>query len=71
MDIEGSELAALRGAVTTLSTFRPKLALSAYHRPLDIIDLATYLSGLNLGYRFYLDHFTDHLEETVLFAAAG
>ncbi len=70
MDIEGSELAALQGAVHTLSTFRPKLALSAYHRPLDIIDLANYLSGLHLGYRFYLDHFTDHLEETVLFAVA-
>lgn len=70
LDIEGSELAALRGAARTLAAFRPKLAISAYHRPRDIADLAAHLRSLDLGYRLHLEHFTDHTEETVLFAAA-
>jgi len=71
LDVEGSELAVLRGAARTLAAFRPKLAISAYHRPRDIADLAAYLRSLGLGYRLYLEHFTDHTEETVLFAIPG
>ena len=69
MDIEGAELRALQGAENTLRRFRPKLAISAYHKPEDLYTLSTFLDRLQLGYRFYMDHFTVHLEETVLFAA--
>lgn len=69
MDIEGAELAALRGAEKVLRRFRPKLAISAYHKPEDLYALSTYLDSLKLGYRFFMDHFTVHAEETVLFAA--
>ena len=69
MDIEGAELAALRGAEKVLRRFRPKLAISAYHKPEDLYALSTYLDSLKLGYRFFMDHFTVHGEETVLFAA--
>jgi len=68
MDIEGAELQALKGAEQTLRTFRPKLAIAAYHKIDDIITLTRYLHGLRLGYQFFLDHFTIHNEETVLFA---
>jgi FkbM family methyltransferase len=68
MDIEGSELAALVGASDTLRRFRPKLAVSAYHKPEDLHVLPLYLSGLGLGYRLFLDHFSNHFEESVLFA---
>ena len=71
MDIEGSELQALRGAERTLRRFRPKLAISAYHKPEDLFTLVDYIDRLNVGYRFYLDHFTVHMEETVLFASCG
>ena len=67
MDIEGAEMEALAGAVRTISRHRPKLAISAYHRPDDIWRLSGYIDGLGLGYRFRLDHFTIHEEETVLF----
>ena len=69
MDIEGSELLALHGAEKTLRRFRPKLAISAYHKPEDLYTLSAYLDSLQLGYRFFMDHFTVHREETVLFAA--
>ena len=70
LDIEGSELNALRGAEATLRRFRPKLAISLYHRKMDPIDIVGYLAELDLGYRFFLEHYTIHNEETVLYATA-
>jgi FkbM family methyltransferase len=71
MDIEGSELSALRGAEKTLRKFRPKLAISIYHKLPDFWEIARYLDSLDLNYRFYIRHFTIHAEETVLFAVAS
>jgi FkbM family methyltransferase len=68
MDIEGAELNALRGAEASIRRHRPKLAISLYHNPEDIETIPRYLSGLGLGYRFYLDHHTIYQNETVLFA---
>lgn len=68
MDIEGAELNALRGAEETLRAFRPVLAMSVYHRADDFVAIPDYIDGLGLGYEFFLDHFTIHGEETVLFA---
>ncbi|HPS01943.1 MAG TPA: FkbM family methyltransferase [Candidatus Sumerlaeota bacterium] len=68
MDIEGAELNALKGARMTLERFRPKLAISVYHKLEDWVTILDYLSGLDLGYEFYLGHFSIHLEESILFA---
>lgn len=70
MDIEGSELNALRGAEGTLKNFRPRLAISVYHKQRDLVEIPAYLRSLDLGYEFFLDHFTIYGEETVLFAVA-
>ena len=67
MDIEGAELNALQGAEQTIRRFRPKLAISAYHKRDDLVEIPGYLNSLGAGYEFYLDHFTIHREETVLF----
>lgn len=69
MDIEGSELKALQGAAKTIHSFRPKLAISLYHKQEDFITIPKYLAELDVQYEFYLDHFTIHGEETVLFAS--
>lgn len=70
MDIEGAELAALRGAEATLRRFRPKLAISLYHSLADFWRIPAYLESLDCGYEYHVAHYTIHAEETVLFAIA-
>ena len=68
MDIEGAELAALRGAAGTIARYRPKLAISIYHKPEDFFTIPQHLAGALPDYDFHLDHYSIHAEETVLFA---
>lgn len=70
MDIEGSELAALQGAEKSLRRWRPRLAISLYHRVEDFFAVPLWLDSLDCNYSFYLDHYSIHHEETVLYAAA-
>lgn len=67
MDIEGAEMAALRGAKETIGRHRPKLAISIYHRPEDFIVIPGHLAATLPDYDFHLDHYSIHSEETVLF----
>ncbi|MEK5071457.1 FkbM family methyltransferase [Sporosarcina sp. FSL K6-1508] len=68
MDIEGAELNALKGAEKTILKFRPKMAISIYHKIEDFSEIHKYIDGLNCDYSFYLDHFTTFAEETILYA---
>jgi FkbM family methyltransferase len=70
LDIEGAELAALQGAERALRRWRPRLAVAVYHRLSDFVEIPRYMRELDLGYRFFLGHFTTHSEETILFATA-
>jgi FkbM family methyltransferase len=70
LDVEGAELLVLQGAAGTIERFRPKLAVSIYHRLVDFLDVPEFIAGLDVRYRFYIRHFTVHTEETVLFAVA-
>ena len=68
MDIEGSEMSALHGAVDTIKTFRPTLAICVYHGLSDFFSVPLFLEQFNLGYKYYLQHSTVHGDETVIFA---
>ncbi len=68
LDVEGSELAVLEGAESAIRQYRPRLAISAYHRADDLVVLPGFIDGLGLGYRYAIGHFTMSTEETVLFA---
>lgn len=70
MDIEGGELGALRGALTTLRNDRPDLAISIYHRPQDLWELPLFLHSVGVGYRFFLRNYTGFPAESVLYATA-
>jgi FkbM family methyltransferase len=68
MDIEGTELEALKGAENTIKASRPDLAVCVYHAPNHLWEIALYLNSLELGYRFYLRNYTTFTIETVLYA---
>jgi len=68
MDIEGSEPEALVGAEQTIRKHRPQLAISIYHDLRHFASIPRWIADLGLGYRLYLEHFTIHAEETILFA---
>lgn len=71
MDIEGAEVNALKGATETIKKFKPRLAISVYHRLSDFFDVPNFISSLNLNYKFCLNHYTIHQEETILFAQSS
>jgi FkbM family methyltransferase len=71
LDVEGSELGALRGGEQALRRWRPKLAISLYHKPEDFFTIPLWLDSLGSGYRFFLDHYSIHNEETVLYGKAA
>lgn len=68
MDIEGAELSALQGAAKTIQRDRPLCAISAYHRPGDVIVLMQYLKSLVHEYKFAVRHYSNADAETVLYA---
>jgi len=68
MDIEGSELEALKGAEKTIRQFHPKLAISAYHKFEDLFTLPQYIYSLNNEYKFYVRRHSHLTHELVLYA---
>lgn len=56
LEIEGAELAALRGAERLIRRFRPTMTLSAYHLPSDFPDLIGFVKGTGHDYRMRLRH---------------
>jgi FkbM family methyltransferase len=61
LEVEGSEVPALNGARQTILRSHPKMALSVYHRPLDLIQILAFVEELGLGYTMsMLHHNTDY-----------
>lgn len=67
LDIEGAELDALRGGVQSIRQFRPKMAISLYHKPNDLFEIIQFVAAEFPFYELHLDHYTIHREETVLY----
>lgn len=67
MDIEGAEYRALLGAEKTIKKYRPRMALSVYHKPQDIIEIPALLLGYDDSYRFALRQYSSIADETVLY----
>lgn len=67
MDLEGWELAALKGAAQTIKQYRPKLAIGAYHQTADFLAVYQFVMRLHPDYQIYLRHYTQGWPETVLY----
>ena len=68
MDIEGAELPALRGGMSTIIRCRPVLAISIYHSPEDFVGIPIFLYKIVKSYKFRLLHHTNEYVETILYA---
>ena len=68
MDIEGAEFKALLGAEKTIKKYRPRLAISIYHKPEDILELPTLLLEMQPDYKFALRQYAPNGHETILYA---
>lgn len=58
LDVEGFEKATLLGAKQIIQKDKPKIAMSAYHKPQDIWDLYELVSKWQPDYKAYLRHYT-------------
>jgi len=68
MDIEGSELEALKGAARLVRDHKPRLAISVYHLPRDIPDIVNFIMSLNSDYRIGFRHHHRLFMDTVCYA---
>lgn len=59
MNIEGSELAALKGARETIRRWKPKLMIAGYHKTWDFWEVPELM--LAAGYAVYLRSYMHHL----------
>jgi FkbM family methyltransferase len=68
MDIEGAEPHALRGAVDTLKTAGPSLAVCLYHERDHLWKIPTFIRSTNPDYRLFLRRHSDEIWETLCYA---
>ena len=68
LDVEGAEMDPLRGCEKLIKKYRPKLAVSLYHRIDDLINIPTYLKKIVPEYKFKLRQHSGALYDTVLYA---
>lgn len=55
-DIEGCELAMLKGGAKSIQRHTPKMALAIYHSIADLLEVPLYVNKLNPDYKLYLRH---------------
>ena len=68
MNIEGAEIDALRGGRNAIRKWRPRLAISVYHRASDLWRIPQQVLELNPDYELYLRQHDGGIIETVLYA---
>lgn len=54
MDVEGSEIEALKGAVKTIQKYKPYLQICLYHKMTDIYDIPKLIKSISPDYKLYL-----------------
>ena len=57
LDVEGAELGTLKGASKAIAKWKPKMALSSYHKLEDMWTLLQYVRALRPDYEFAFRHY--------------
>ncbi|MBD5607415.1 MAG: FkbM family methyltransferase [Desulfovibrio sp.] len=70
LDIEGAELAALKGGRSTISRDKPKLIVCLYHKPRDLYEIPLYVRDLSEDYAMTCAHSSPGFTDTILYADA-
>lgn len=68
MDIEGSEMEALKGAKNTIMRYKPRLAICIYHKPDDLWRIPLLIHEMVPEYKFHIRHYGVRYFSTVLYA---
>ena len=62
-------MAVLRGARKSIAKWRPKMAVSVYHRKEDLLDIPEFLSNIHPDYSFSLSLNNPSFIDMVLYAS--
>jgi hypothetical protein len=68
MDVEGSELEALKGAQKQIKANKPKLAICVYHKKEDLLTIPQYILSVRPDYKLYLRHYGGLTTDLILYA---
>ncbi len=71
LDIEGAELSALDGMRGMIARYKPRLAVSAYHRPEDLWEIPSKLKALLPGSDIYMRQHQRNTFEIVAYAVVA
>lgn len=67
-DIESYEYRMLLGAQNSIAKWRPLLAICIYHNAADLYDIPLFIKSIESGYKMKIRHYSNLLDETVLYA---
>lgn len=66
LDVEGAELDTLKGAARSIGMWKPKMAISAYHKYEDLWTLISYIHSLRPDYEFAFRHYRIDVHDYML-----
>lgn len=67
LDVECAERETLEGAMQTIKTHKPILAICIYHKPMDIIELPLFMHSLCPDSKMYIRHYGIDGTDTVCY----
>ena len=68
LDVEGAELAALKGACKTITKMKPKLIICLYHKTEDLLEIPDLIKRFVPEYELYVAHSNINFIDTILYA---
>lgn len=69
LDVEGSEMSVLSGARDSIVQWRPKMAISLYHRKEHLFEIPEFLLSLHADYKFSVSVNNPTFVDMVLYAS--